>query len=424
MTLVVVGSSLAGLRAVEAARREGFAGEIVLIGAERHLAYDRPALSKAYLVTGEPVRHFQTVQVLRDDLQVDVRLGVTATGLDPAAKIVRTSTGVVPYDTLVIATGAAPRVPPDIPALDGVLALRTMEDAAALRELLHPGTRVLVLGAGFIGSEVASSSRQLGAVPTVIDSAPVPLVRAVGTDIGRALASLHMRNGTPLRLATAVEEFIGRDRVEGVRLTTGEILPADLVVVGVGAAPATGWLTECGIELDPRDHGIVCDAYLRTSLPDVFAAGDVAHWPNADLGATMRLENWTNASAQGAHAGTNAVTPDAMTPYRTVPYFWSDWYGQRIQFVGTGAGDDVEFVSGGPDEERFIAAVWQGDRLVGAAALNEPRKVMKLRRLIALRGTRQDVRELLDPVPQAVGFAGREESLPSVSGTTSERRQS
>jgi NADPH-dependent 2,4-dienoyl-CoA reductase/sulfur reductase-like enzyme len=400
MTLVVVGSSLAGLRAVEAARRAGFAGDIVLIGAENHLAYDRPALSKAHLVGAGPVEHFQTVEALRDELQIDVRLGVTATGLDGAAKILRTSAGDVAYDTLIVATGAAPRVPPGLPALDGILTLRTIEDSADLRGRLRPGARVLVLGAGFIGSEVASSSRYLGAIPTIIDAAPVPLVRAVGTEIGRALALLHGRNGTALRLATRVEQFLGRDRVEGVRLTTGETVRADVVVVGVGAAPATGWLGESGIELHPGDHGIMCDEYLRTSLPDVFAAGDVAHWPNADFDATMRLENWTNAAGQGAQAGINAVTPEAMTPYRTVPYFWSDWYGQRIQFVGVAATDDVEFVSGAPDEERSVAAVWQGDRLVGAAALNEPRKVMKLRRLIAERGTRQQVRELLTPVPQ------------------------
>ena len=400
MTLVVVGSSLAGLRAVEAARRAGFLGDIVLIGAENHLAYDRPALSKASLIGSEPVEHFQSVDVLRNELKVDVRLGVTATRLDASAKILRTTAGNVPYSTLIIATGAVPRVPPGIPELDGIVTLRTLEDSAALRERLRPGAYVLILGAGFIGSEVASSSRHIGAYPTIIDAAPVPLVRAVGADIGRAYASLHARNGTPLRLGTMVEEYLGRDRVEGVRLTTGETLPADVVVVGVGAAPATGWLDGSGIELHPGDRGIVCDEYLRTSVPDVFAAGDVAHWPNADLDATMRLENWTNAADQGTRAGTNAVSPESMTAYRTVPYFWSDWYGQRIQFVGIAATEDVEFISGAPDEDRFVAAVWQGDRLVGAATLNEPRRIMKLRRLIAERGTRQQVGELFVPIRQ------------------------
>ena len=400
MTLVVVGASLAGLRAVEATRRAGYPGDIVLIGAENHLAYDRPALSKASLIGSDPVEHFQSVDVLRDELRIDVRLGVRATRLNADTKILSTSAGDVPYDSLIIATGAVPRVPPGIPLLDGVVTLRTLEDSVALRERLRPGAYVVILGAGFIGSEVASSSRYLGAFPTIIDAAPVPLVRAVGADIGRAYAGLHARNGTPIRLGTMVEEYLGLDRVEGVRLSTGETLPADVVVVGVGAAPATDWLVGSGIELHEGDRGIVCDPYLRTSIPDVFAAGDVAHWPNADLDATMRLENWTNAADQGTRAGTNAATPDAMTAYRTVPYFWSDWYGQRIQFVGIAATEDVEFLSGAPDEDRFVAAVWQGDRLVGAATLNEPRKIMKLRRLIAERGTRQQVGELFAPVPQ------------------------
>ena len=400
MTLVVVGASLAGLRAVEATRRAGYPGDIVLIGAENHLAYDRPALSKANLIGSDPVEHFQSVDVLRDELRIDVRLGVRATRLNADTKILSTSGGDVPYDSLIIATGAVPRVPPGIPPLDGIVTLRTLEDSVALRERLRPGAYVVILGAGFIGSEVASSSRYLGAFPTIIDAAPVPLVRAVGADIGRAYAGLHARNGTPLRLGTMVEEYLGLDRVEGVRLSTGETLPADVVVVGVGAAPATDWLVGSGIELHEGDRGIVCDPYLRTSIPDVFAAGDVAHWPNADLDATMRLENWTNAADQGTRAGTNAATPDAMTAYRTVPYFWSDWYGQRIQFVGIAATEDVEFISGAPDEDRFVAAVWQGDRLVGAATLNEPRKIMKLRRLIAERGTRQQVGELFAPVPQ------------------------
>ena len=400
MTLVVVGASLAGLRAVEATRRAGYPGDIVLIGAENHLAYDRPALSKANLIGSDPVEHFQSVDVLRDELRIDVRLGVRATRLNADTKILSTSGGDVPYDSLIIATGAVPRVPPGIPPLDGIVTLRTLEDSVALRERLRPGAYVVILGAGFIGSEVASSSRYLGAFPTIIDAAPVPLVRAVGADIGRAYAGLHARNGTPIRLGTMVEEYLGLDRVEGVRLSTGETLPADVVVVGVGAAPATDWLVGSGIELHEGDRGIVCDPYLRTSIPDVFAAGDVAHWPNADLDATMRLENWTNAADQGTRAGTNAATPDAMTAYRTVPYFWSDWYGQRIQFVGIAATEDVEFLSGAPDEDRFVAAVWQGDRLVGAATLNEPRKIMKLRRLIAERGTRQQVGELFAPVPQ------------------------
>lgn len=389
--LVVIGASLAGLRAVEAARRAGYGGAITLIGAEPHLPYDRPPLSKAFLTGDAEATYYLGEDVLRRDLSVDLRLGVTARALDPQARTVITDAGPVPYDRLLVATGAHARTLAHLPAMDGVWTLRTLDDATALRASLRGAADVVVVGAGFIGAEIASSARAGGARVTIVEAAAVPLVRAVGEVVGRVLATLHERHGTRLLCGTTVEALIGDGHVSGVRLSTGEVLRADAVVVGVGAAPATQWLTTSGIVLDPRDAGIVCDEYLESSIPGVYAAGDVAHWPNGlfEGGDTMRLENWTNAATQAAHAAENAVRPDRRRPYETVPYFWSDWYGQRVQFVGTADADDVNVVVGsGPDEDsdHLVALYRRGDRLVGAATLNEPRKIMKYRRFIAERG--------------------------------------
>jgi NADPH-dependent 2,4-dienoyl-CoA reductase/sulfur reductase-like enzyme len=279
-----------------------------------------------------------------------------------------------------------------------VLVLRTLDDAREIRRNMTAGSRVLVIGGGFIGAEIASSAAKLGASVTIVEAALVPLVRAVGETVGKALAGLHERNGTRLACGTQVEQVLGTERVTGAVLSTGEVMDADLLVVGIGAAPATGWLTGSGVALSPADGGVLCDEYLRTSVDGVYAAGDVAHWPNGVLGATMRLENWTNASDQGTQAAINALYPDKARPYETVPYFWSDWYGNRIQFVGTARAAQVCFVSGGPDDGKFLALYQDGSRIVGAATLNEPRLIMKYRRLIADRGSWQEALDLLTSV--------------------------
>lgn len=398
--LVVVGASLAGLRAVQAARAAGFAGEIVLIGSEEHLPYDRPPLSKAYLLGQQTEADFyEKESVIRDELKIDLRLGVIAEGLDSDARVVKTSIGDAPYDALIVATGASPRTLAGLPAHDAIVTLRTLNDAENLRRRMRAGARVAIIGAGFIGSEIASAALSVGASPTLIEAAPVPLVRAVGEQVGAVLADLHPRNGTRMLLGVSLVACRALDEacVE-LQLSDGSLVTADLVVVGVGAAPATAWLEDSGIALH-ADGGIVCDEFLRTSLEGVYAAGDVAHWPNPLFGAQMRLENWTNAASQASRAALNAVDPDAAQPYETVPYFWSDWYGQRIQFVGTADADTVEFVSGGPGEDRFIAAYFVGERLVGAATLNEQRRIMKLRRAIAERGGRHEVDAIVEHAP-------------------------
>ncbi|HLU73475.1 MAG TPA: FAD-dependent oxidoreductase [Nonomuraea sp.] len=376
--LLVVGASLAGLRAVEAARKSGFGGPITLIGAEPHLPYDRPPLSKEFL-DGAELSSFRSEEVLRDELGTELVLGTAATALDTAARTVRAGEREYGYDALVIATGATARTLPGTGGLDGVHTLRSRDDAIAVRRALDAGARTVVVGAGFIGSEVASAARKRGLEVTIVEVLPTPLVRAVGETMGRACAALHLRNGTDLRCGVGVAALEGDGRVERVRLTDGTVLPADLVVAGIGAVPATSWLVGAGLRLD---DGIVCDETLFTGVPGVYAAGDVARWHNPAFGRHMRLEHWTSAAEQGAVAARNAIDPANAKPYSTVPYFWSDWYDSRIQFVGVPATEEVRVVGGDPGGDRFVALYRQGDRLAGALTLNGQAQIMKYRGLI------------------------------------------
>lgn len=385
--LVVVGASLAGLRAVEGARRAGFDGTVMLLGGEEHLPYDRPPLSKAFLDGDEPP---DTTYRSRDQLSaldVDLRLGTPATGLDTAARVVLTGGQEIPFDGLVIATGAKARPLPGTQGLRGVHTLRTVDDARAVRVALDAGARVVVIGGGFIGSEVASAARKRGLDVVIVEALPTPLVRAVGEAMGAACTSLHRSHGVDVRCGVAVDAIEGAGKAERVRLSDGTVLPADLVVVGVGAVPEIGWLHGSG--LDVAD-GVVCDRTLAASVPGVYAAGDVASWENALFGRPMRLEHWTSAAEQGAVAGRNAALPGTGAVYATVPYFWSDWYDSRIQFVGIPDADEVRVVSGAVDEQRFVALYRQGDGLTGALTLNGQSVVMKYRRLIHGRASWAD----------------------------------
>jgi NADPH-dependent 2,4-dienoyl-CoA reductase/sulfur reductase-like enzyme len=381
--LVVVGASLAGLRAVESARRSGFGGAITLVGSEEHLPYDRPPLSKEFLTAAEPP-HAPTLReesALRDDLDVDLRLATTATALDPEDRILWLGDRPLAYTALVLATGATPRTLPGSGQLGGVHTLRTMDDARQIRAALDAGARTVVVGAGFIGSEIASSARQRGATVTVVEAMATPLARPVGERMGAALAALHERHGTSLRCGVGVDALEGDGTVEAVRLADGSRIPADLVVVGVGVSPAVEWLASSGLELG---DGVLCDATLRTSAPDVYAAGDIANWPNPLFGVRMRLEHWTIAAEQGGVAGRHAVDPANASTYSTVPYFWSDWYGKRIQFVGIAAdADEVDVVAGDPDGDAFLALYRRGDRLCGALGLEQRSQIMKYRVMIA-----------------------------------------
>jgi NADPH-dependent 2,4-dienoyl-CoA reductase/sulfur reductase-like enzyme len=382
--IVVVGASLAGLRAVETLRREGYEDRLVVVGAEPHLPYDRPPLSKELLAGAWQPEQLALRRQPYDDLDIDWRLERRATALDLGAREVELHDGErIAFDGLVIATGATPRTLPDTPPLAGVFTLRTLDDSLALAELLDARPRVVVIGAGFIGSEVAATCRsKRGLDVTVLEMLPVPLVRGVGPVIGEVMGELHRDHGVDLRCGVTVAGIEGHGRVERVRLGDGTTIDADVVVVGVGVAPETGWLEGSGLTLD---NGVVCDETCLAA-PSVVAAGDVARWPNRLFGGElMRVEHWTNATEQGVAAARRLLAGESGgEPYAPVPFVWSDQYDVKIQVVGHVRGDDEVAVAHGTlDERRFVALFGRDGRLSGALGFSRPRQLMQYRRMLA-----------------------------------------
>jgi 3-phenylpropionate/trans-cinnamate dioxygenase ferredoxin reductase subunit len=386
-TLAVVGASLAGLRAVEAMRRLGFDGRIALIGAEAEKPYDRPPLSKDVL-RGEraPETTALTKPESFDALRLELHLGTRATALDPNARAISTDRGVtIAYDGCLIATGAAPRRIPNTPALAGIHVLRTLSDCVALRAELERAPRVAVVGGGFIGAEVAATCRERGLEVTILEALPQPMSLALGADIGALLADVHRDHGVEVRCGVGVAGFEGSGgRVARVKLADGSAIDADVVVVGIGVVPETAWLAGSGLSIE---NGVVCGETLATSAPNVFAAGDVARWPNPLFGEMMRVEHWTNAVEQGEHAAAALVSGRAQ-PFETVPYVWSDQYDRKIMIAGRPRPDDeVRIVHGTGQERQFVALYGRAGRLVAALALNRARFLMNYRRMIRERAT-------------------------------------
>jgi 3-phenylpropionate/trans-cinnamate dioxygenase ferredoxin reductase subunit len=388
---LVVGASLAGLRAAQTLRDEGYAGAITLIGDEPHRPYDRPPLSKEFLAGS---MDSGDVYLPVDDLDADFRLATRATGLDLEQRtVILETTEVLPFEQLVIATGAHPRTLPGLPDLDGVFVLRTIDDCLALRERLTGSPRVAVVGAGFIGSEVAATCHGHGLEVTVIEALPVPMVRGVGEEVGRRCARLHTDHGVALRLGVGVTTLAAKKakggsgaRVTGVTLADGTTVAADVVVIGVGVSPTTGWLAGSGLDIA---DGVLCDERCRVltggqPVPGIVAAGDVARWANPLFGEVMRVEHWTNATEQGRAAALTLVHGDDAPVFDPVPYFWSDQYETKIQFVGR-TGPDVQVVDGDLADDRFVVAYGSQGRLVGAVAFSRPARLMKLRNQIAAR---------------------------------------
>ena len=384
MRVVIVGGSLAGIRAAEALRREGHDGEIVVVGAEARLPYDRPPLSKQVLAgTMDPADLELPFDAGAD---IEFRLSTRAGGLDlERRRVVLDPGGELPYDGLIIATGAHPRTLPGLPELAGVHLLRTLDDCLAIRQALRAEPRVAVVGAGFIGSEVAATCHGLGLDVTVIEALPVPLGRAVGETVGRRCGQLHVDHGVALRLGVGVTGLVGGTGVEGVRLADDSVVPADLVVIGVGVAPATEWLAGSGVDLD---NGVRCDQWCRVlsggvPVPGVVAAGDVANGHSVSLGRPTRVEHWTNAVEQAEAAAATVIRPGESPPFDPIPYFWSDQYSTKIQFVGEIDNDDrMQVLEGSLDDERFVVGWTRQDRLVAALGFSRPGRVMHYRNLI------------------------------------------
>ena len=382
--IVVVGASLAGLRAVETLRDRGFDGELTLIGEEPHRPYDRPPLSKQVLQgTWEPEQTLFRRKDGYDALALDMRLGVRATSLDLRARRVALTGGTfADYDRLIIATGARVRTLPGIAPRAGLLVLRGLDDAIALRRELMNAPRVAIVGAGFIGLEVAASCRARGLHVTVIESLPVPLSPALGPAFCEMVAAMHRDHGVDLRTGVAVTDVFGESRVAGVALSDGSRIDADVVVVGIGVTPNTEWLEGSGLTLD---NGIVCNG-SGEAAPQVYAAGDVARVANRWHGDSPRIEHWTNAVEQAsARRGERARRPRggrrASRPCRTSGRTSTD---RKIQFIGRARPhDEIVIVDGSLADRRLTALYRRGDRVVACLAVNQPRALLKYRKLIA-----------------------------------------
>jgi 3-phenylpropionate/trans-cinnamate dioxygenase ferredoxin reductase component len=367
-TYVIVGASLAGAKAAETLRSEGFDGRLVLIGAEEERPYERPPLSKDYL-RGEAGR--EKVYVHGEDFyeerDIDLRLGRRAEILDVSTSELALDDGErLRYDKLLLTTGAEPRRL-SVPGaeLDGVMYLRRVGDSDALRERLDRGGAVVVIGAGWIGAEVAASARQRGLDVTVLDPVAVPLERVLGAEVGAIYRDIHADHGTRMLMGTGVEAFEGGSAVERVRTSDGHELECDFVVVGVGVEPRTRLAAEAGLALD---NGIAVDERLRTSAPPVFAAGDVANAHHPFYGERIRVEHWANALNQGPAAARSMLGGDSA--YERLPYFFSDQYDVGMEYSGFARAWDRVVMRGDPASREFIAFYLLADRVVAGMNVN------------------------------------------------------
>jgi 3-phenylpropionate/trans-cinnamate dioxygenase ferredoxin reductase component len=375
--IVIVGGGLAAARTAEQLRRSEYAGPVTIVSNEDHLPYDRPPLSKEVLraetddVTLKPAEFY-------DENDITVLLGNGARSVDTAVQTLTLADGSeLSYDELIIATGLVPKRIPSFPDLPGIHVLRNFDESLALRREAGPARRAVVVGAGFIGCEVAASLRGMGVDVVLVEPQPSPLASVLGEQIGELVARLHRAEGVDVRCGVGVSEVGGTDRVEKVVLDDGTELDADLVVVGIGSHPATGWLENSGLEID---NGVVCDDQGRASAPHVWAIGDVASWRHA-LGHQVRVEHWSNVADQ-ARGMVAAILGKDLPATVTVPYFWSDQYDVKIQCLGEPEADDIVHVV--MDDGRKFLAFYERDGVVaGVVGGGMPGKVMKARSKIA-----------------------------------------
>jgi NADPH-dependent 2,4-dienoyl-CoA reductase/sulfur reductase-like enzyme len=388
--IAVVGGSLAGLSAARALRKQGYDGSLVLISDETRPPYDRPPLSKSFLagkVTEAEIELLGTAE----NLDADWRTGIAATDLNPASRSVTLSDGSeLTADGVVIATGARPRMP--WPRLPGVQVLRTLDDALALRARLLPGARLVVVGAGFIGAEVASTAQALGLDVTVIEALATPLSAVLGDEFAAVVAGLHAAHGVRLLCGVNVARLIGHQQVEGVELADGRVVPADVVLVGVGVRPNVEWLAGSGLQIA---NGVQCDAYGMTAIPTVVAVGDCASWYEPELGTHHRLEHWTGARERAVIAAGSLLSGGQQrAPGHSgrPPYFWSDQYGTTLQLAGrtTGA-DSVTVEEGAAADHDFLAVYRRAGEPIAVLAVGQARAFMRWRKQLAAGSMNQPV---------------------------------
>lgn len=388
--IVIVGGGLAAVRTAEQLRKSGYTDPVTIISDEQYLPYDRPPLSKEVL--SDSGRGIDDVTLKTADFYADndiaVRLGAAASSLDPTARTLTLTDGfVLDYDEVVIATGLVPRRIPSFPDLPGIRVLRSFDDAMALRGLAASARRAVIVGAGFIGCEVAASLRALGVDVVLVEPQPAPLAGVLGEQIGQLVARLHRAEGVDVRTGAGVAAVTAGDGAIGVVLTDGTDIEADLVVEGIGSRPATDWLVGSGVALD---NGVRCDEVGRSSEPHVWAVGDVASWRNAD-GHQVRVEHWSNVADQ-VRTMVPAMLGQEVPALVVVPYFWSDQYDVKIQCLGEPAADDVVHLVT-DDGRKFLAYYERDGVLVGVVGGGMPGKVMKARAKIAARAP---IGEVLD----------------------------
>ncbi|MBZ9644281.1 NAD(P)/FAD-dependent oxidoreductase [Streptomyces sp. PSKA30] len=389
--VVVVGAGMAGVQTAVALREQGFTGSVTLIGAEPHQPYDRPPLSKAVLLGTAEGSAFD---VDFEALEIELHLGREVLGVRPDEHELDTAAGPVPYDVLVLATGAEPITLPGAEGVPGVHLLRTLDDAERLRPVLARRHDIVVVGAGWIGAEFATAAREAGCAVTVVEAADRPLAGALPAEVAAPMADWYADSGAVLRTHARVA------RVEpgAVVLDDGSRLPAGAVVVGIGARPATAWLTGAGIELGAYGE-VVADQHLRTSAPDVYAVGDCASFPSGRYGERLLVHHWDNALQGPRTVAANIIgeaTGEAPVVYDPVPYFWSEQFGRFVQYAGHHTSADRTVWRGAPSGPAWTVCWLRENRLVALLAVGRPRDLAQGRRLIEA-GTPMNPELLADP---------------------------
>ncbi|WP_406396064.1 NAD(P)/FAD-dependent oxidoreductase [Streptomyces sp. NBC_00887] len=381
---------MAGVQTAVALREQGFAGQVTLIGAEPHQPYDRPPLSKAVLLGKAEDSAFD---VDFEALDITLRLGLDVSGLRADAHELDTPEGPVPYDVLVLATGAEPVVLPGSEGVPGVHLLRTVDDAARLRPVLERQHDVVVVGAGWIGAEFTTAARAAGCAVTVVEAAERPLAGTLPADVAAPMARWYAESGAELLTGARV----ARVDPGAVVLADGRVVPAGAVIVGIGARPATGWLEDSGIALGP-DGSITADGSLRTSLPDVYAVGDCASFPSARYGERLLVHHWDNA-LQGPRTVAAALADGQPRTYDPVPYFWSEQFGRFVQYAGHHAAADTMLWRGDPADPAWTVCWLRGGVLVAVLAVSRPRDLAQARKLIEAGASIDPVRAADPSVP-------------------------